>query len=430
MRSGIILLFFCLLSVSLESKPLDVDVSASSAILLNAKNGKVLYEKDAHTKKNPASTTKIATAIYLLERKKNLEEMTVATQDCIGVVSPEVRRAPKGGHPSYRLETRGTTAWVKAGEKNTLRTLLYGLMMQSGNDAANIIALHVSGNIEKFMDEMNQFMREKGLKSTNFTNPHGLYHREHMTTAFEMAKLTQYAMQNPIFREVVKTVSYPRPETNKQPAMQFVQFNRLLKPGKYYYPKAIGVKTGSIALAGNCLVAAAEHEGRLLISVLFNCPTSDQRFKDTIALFEKAFSEVKTRRKLFTKEYDHFSKEIEGAERILEASLQEDLYVEYFPSEESNYKAVLDWSPCSFPIQQGQKVGVLKILDETGSTCKETSLLSKYPIKGKMTYQVMKGIKFWMKAHAVTVVSFFLFSIVVCAIFYILLKPKSRTKSF
>lgn len=429
MNRRVLAIIFCFLGTSIYAKPIDVQVSASSAILINAKTGQVLFEKDAYARRNPASTTKIGTAIFLLEQKRNLNEITVANQDCIGVVSPEVRRSSKGGHPSYRLEHRGTHAGIKLGEKNTLRTLLYGLILVSGNDAANVIAHHVSGSVDKFMEGMNAFFKEKGLTSTHFSNPHGLYHEEHYTTAFDMAKLTQYAMQNPTFREVVKTTRYPRPETNKQPASEFITHNRLLKSGKFYYPKAIGVKTGTLLSAGSCLVSAAQHEGRELICVVLNCPTSEHRFTDAITLFEKAFSEVKTTRKLFTKDYDVFSKEIEGAERILEAVPEEDVYVEYFPSEEPTYKTALEWRGVNFPIEQGQEVAVLKILNEKGVVCKQVSLLAKEAIKGKFAYVKMKEVSSWIKKYAVGLSSFFLLGSIVASILYVLFRNRKKVKT-
>src|SRR6185437_6437502 len=143
------------------------------------------------------------------------------------------------------------------GEEMPLKEYLYGMMVRSGNDAANVIAEYVSGSIPTFMQELNDYLKQIGCLNTTFCNPHGLHHPDHKTTAFDMALLTREAMKNPVFREIVSTVRHKRPKTNKRPAAVLVQTNRIIKSGtQYYYPKAIGVKTGYHSRAQNTLVAA------------------------------------------------------------------------------------------------------------------------------------------------------------------------------
>jgi D-alanyl-D-alanine carboxypeptidase (penicillin-binding protein 5/6) len=153
-----------------ESACLQCELSAPSAVLMNAETGKVLFAKNADVPCYPASTTKMATALYALHQKKDcLQQKIVASKEALMTVSPSVR---KRSHPSYRLEFGGTHIGIKAGEELDYQTLLYGLMLSSGNDAANVIAEFISGSIPQFMQELNLFLQEIGCKNSRFQNPH------------------------------------------------------------------------------------------------------------------------------------------------------------------------------------------------------------------------------------------------------------------
>ncbi len=343
-------------------KPLECDVSAPIAILINAETGKVLYEKNAHAKIYPASTTKIATALFALQRGLEVDQKVVASADAVGAVSPQVRRL-SGKHYSYRLEFGGTHMGIKAGEELDLRTLLYGLLVSSGNDAANVLAESISGSVPVFIKEMGTFLAEIGCQDTSFHNPHGLPDPRHQTTAHDMAIITRYALQFPLFREIVKTTRCIRPQTNMQPESYLVQTNALLKPGKYFYPHAIGVKTGYIVSSGYNLVAAAKNEDRCLIAAVFYCGDSAQRYRSAVQLFEAAFQEQKKTRTLFSKEHDLLHRNIEGGQTGLIGQLEQDVVVSYYPSEETSYETNIDWEMLSLPIEAGQKIGNMSILD-------------------------------------------------------------------
>ncbi len=355
---------FITFSLVIEAKQLKVDVSATGAILINADTGVILFEKEGHRRLYPASTTKVATLLYALERTLDrLDEVAIATADSVRTVHASRRQAPGSGEPSYRLEPEGTNIGLKIGEEMSLRALLYGLILRSGNDAANVIAEHISGSIPRFMEEFNLFLLSLGLKNTHFSNPHGLFHPEHYTTVHDMAKLTQIALKNSSFREVFGTVRYPRPKTNKQEESIFVNTNRLLKPGRNYYAKAIGGKTGYIFHAGHTFIGAAEHEGRTLITVLFQAPKSENNFQDAVKLFEAAFSQEKVIRTLFAKGYDRFTQNIQGARDPLSAVLQEDLVIEYYPAEEPVCNVTIEWNGAlSLPIVKGDCVGQLYLV--------------------------------------------------------------------
>src|SRR5580700_845367 len=269
MNIGAWAFIFCLFGFSpLLPSPLKVEVSAKGAILMNTETGKILWEKNAKEQFYPASTTKIITALYALEKKAAaLDEFVLASYDAVAVVHPNIRRASLGGHPPYRLEFGGSHMGIKAGEILPLRALIYGLMLASGNDAANVIAEYVSRDIPTFIEELNRFVRGKGCLNTTLYAPHGLSHPKHRTTAYDLAIVAREALKNPFFREVVKTAQYSRPQTNKQGESILYQHNALVKPGRFYYQKAIGIKTGYTLGSGYTLVAAAEDERRKLIAV-------------------------------------------------------------------------------------------------------------------------------------------------------------------
>lgn len=303
------IIFFILpfFGLNLQAKPLKVDTFSKSAILINAETGAILYEKNARTPGYPASITKVATALYALEKKgMSLDEIATATEEAIGVVSAQAKRINNVRYPAYRLEPGGSHINIKIGEKLPLRALLYGLMLASGNDAANVIAQHTVGSIPQFMQELNTYLKQIGCRDTNFTSPHGFHDPLHLTTALDMAIITRRALKFPIFREVVKTVRYTRPETNKQPASYLVQSNKLIKQGQFNYPKAIGVKTGYTSPAGHNLVAAAENGERTLIAVLMGGDEVNKRYRDAIALFEAAFAEKKSAASSLPKKLMHF----------------------------------------------------------------------------------------------------------------------------
>lgn len=389
------LLLFLLFSPLLgHSTPLKVEVSAPSAILINQKTGAVLYEKNAHIPSYPASVTKIATALYALEKKSySLNEMIAAPLDAIGTVTPQERRSERGKHPPYRLEFGGTHMGIKQGEVLSLRDLIYGLMVVSGNDAANVIAHHVSGSIPKFMEDLNAYLKQIGCNETTFNSPHGLPHTAHKTTAYDLAKMTAKAMEYPFFREVVKTVCYIRPETNKQEEVYLGQTNHLLKKGKYYYPKAIGVKTGYTLSGGHVLVAAAEDKGRLVIAVILNCQEVGDRYKDAIALFDTAFNEKQVIRKLLDKEHDHFSLSVKGAKELIKASLHDDLSLTYFPSEEKEYKAVLQWHTFKLPVQKDALVGEIRVVSKDGLLLKSQPIFAMKEVKATLLFQLSQFLK-------------------------------------
>ncbi len=372
----------------LAAKPLDIEIQARSAVLMNAATGAILFEKQPFLPVSPASTTKIATALYVIEHEQNLGRMVTVSAECLKHKPSQDRER----FPAHWLESDGTMLGIKRGEMVTLETLLYGMMLVSGNDAANVAAEVMGGSVPQFMELLNEYLQGMGCQNTHFANPHGLTHSAHYCSAYDMALITQRALRNHTFRQIVSTLKYTKPKSNKQAAREILHTNPLLKAkSRHYYPKAIGVKSGYTAAAQRTLVAAAEHEGRTLIAVVFGTQTSDERFQDAKKLFDAAFAQKKERRRLIGSDYT-FIKEIDGSKLPLRANLAKALCIEYFPAEESECKAILHWQVEGLPIHKGQKVGEVEIVDLKGTLLQKGDLCASCDVKGNIFWRVKEWL--------------------------------------
>lgn len=377
-------------SIATGGEKLALTVHAEAAILINCETGAILYEKNAHAPHYPASTTKIATALYALKTLQDrFDDPVAADQDCIGTVTEEAFRRSNYTLPAYLLIPDGSHIGIKRGEVLSVKDLFYGMMVSSGDDAANVIAKYASGTIPEFVEGMNQMVKELGCDSTTFYNPHGLHHPNQKTTAYDLAIMTQEAMKNPVFCELVRTVRYTRPKTNKQEPSTLVQTNRLLRPGPYHYPKAIGVKTGSYSLAGNCLVSAATDGDRTLIAVLLKTPEKKDVFLDSKKLFEAAFSQPKVQRVLARKGPQKFTLDLPGGSSRLTTYLKEDVAYNYYPAEEPVIKSQLIWEKqLTLPVKKDQAVGEVVILLDGGRNTIKAQLYAQETVKGTFLHKV------------------------------------------
>ncbi len=376
--AGLILI----LGTNLSAEPLKLKVNAEAAILMNADTGQILYEKNARSLYYPASITKIATAAYTLQKKGGeLDHIVTADQESIASISAEAKKRANYTLPAYWVEQGSNHIGIKKGEELTLRNLLYGMMLASGNDAANVIAQYTGGTIPNFVAEMNAYLKEIGCQNTTFYNPHGLHHPKHQTTAYDMAILTRHALKNPTFCQIVSTVRYTRPKTNKQESTTLVQSNRLLRTGKYYYPKAIGVKTGYTSAAMKTFVAAAKQGDRTLIAVLLKSSESNAIFTDAAKMFDVAFNQALVRRTLLKAGPQKFVLELPGATKPVKTYLKEDLIVEYYPAEEHKYKCLLYWDEVTPPIAKDSRIGQLKLLSENANELQVVPLYAQEEVK-------------------------------------------------
>ena len=261
----IITLIISLLIVNIPHKvDASLGVSAASAVLIEQKSGRILFEKDAHTKRRIASITKIMTAILAIESGKMNQYVRVSEQ-------------------ATRAE--GSSVYLKPGEKIKLKDLVYGLMLRSGNDTAVAIAEYVGGSVEGFAYLMNQKAREIGMYNTHFANPHGLDdHEDHYSTAYDMAILMRYAMENKTFQKISGTKVYRSPNPTEDWDRVWKNKNRLLTKYKY----ATGGKTGYTKRAKRTLVTTATKGDMNLIAVTLN--DSDD-WNDHISMYENGFKE-------------------------------------------------------------------------------------------------------------------------------------------
>ena len=250
-------------------------LAAVSAILIEESTGMVIFEKNADQLMFPASTTKIMTVLLGIIAGNLSDTATVSATALEGRVS----------------DSDSTRVGLKEGEEINFRDLLYATMIRSGNDGANVIAEHISGDIGSFVDLMNQTAQIYGMTNTHFANPHGLHDDTHYTTARDLATLAREAMKNDTFRDIVSTKSYNVPRSNMQGSRSFTNSYYILDPeSKYYYENATGIKTGTTNAAGYCFVGSASKDGVDLISVVFYSGRYD-RWRDTKKLFEYGFSQ-------------------------------------------------------------------------------------------------------------------------------------------
>lgn len=373
-------IIFIFVFVSLYAK-IDVNISSDHVILMNAKTKRVLYEKGARQKVYPASTTKIATTLWALQKSRGMDlslQMCSSSFNALKNMHEGVKRARNFQIPPYRLEPDGSSIYLKIGEKLSMKTLLYGMLLSSGNDAANVIAESFDGDIDLFMLQLNAFLRKLGIHNTNFLNPHGLHHPDHYTTAYDMALIATHCLEESFFRQIIKCREYIRPRSNVSPQSIFVQGNQLLKKSsRFYYDKAYGIKTGRTRIAGFNLVAAAKHNDRDLIVVVHKAKDSQSRYKDAIDLFNAAFDEKKASRKLFVKNETQFAHKIKGAKRDLLAIPSSDIILHYYPSEVEEVTAKVEFIDLKLPIKKGQKVGYLKVYDHEGLYLSKNDLYAK-----------------------------------------------------
>ncbi len=382
-----IFLWLCLLSSSLYS--LEVDLSAKAAILINADSGVILYEKNAYVPHFPGSTTKIGTALYVLDEKNfNLDKTVTVSAEAI-------RRKTAKSNASYHLENDGTMMGILKGESVTLNSLFHGLLLVSGNDAANAIAEEISSSIPQFMNELNDYLRRVGCTDTQFQNPHGYHDPQHVSTAFDLALMAQKAFQIPAFREIVAKPFYVIPSSNKRPETKLKQFNSFICQGKYHYPKSIGGKTGYHSAAGWCLVSGAVQEGRTLIAVVLGCPQNANRYIDSRALFEAAFAE-KLQTRLLVPIETIYTKLVPGAKKELRASLTRDLSLSFYPAEEQAIRAFIYWDLPNLPIAKGQKVAEIRVMDQRGILVLKEDLVAKEPVLPTFFFALKERWKrFW-----------------------------------
>jgi len=310
--------------------------TAKAMMVLEASSLRPLYFHNESEKLPMASTTKIITAFFVIENNEDLDKVIEIPKEAVGI--------------------EGTSIGLKEGEHLTIRELLYGLMLRSGNDSAVALAIATCGSVENFVVEVNKYLKERGLKDTSLANPHGLDHKDHYTTASDLAKITAYALNNETFSEIVGTKQkLISNEKKTKTSRNLINKNKLLKNYEY----ADGVKTGFTKKAGRCFVGSATKDGMRLVCVLLNC---NPMFEECEYLLNKGFNEYKMHSLL--KKDDLLSCiKIEGANQDkLQVRARASFMYPLKESELHNIKMKVSCpKSLSAPIKEGELLGEVEI---------------------------------------------------------------------
>lgn len=355
----------------------DVKISSPSAIVIDSLSGRVLYEKDGYSKRKIASLTKVITAIVTVENV-NLDEIVTV----------------KTGAGSIG----GSTIGVKKGDEITVRALMYGMLMESGNDCAYALAEYVGGSIENFGIMMTEKAKEIGAKESSFKNPHGLDVEGHYSTAYDMALITRYALNNKIINEIVGTnsITVLFGKTNRT----FSNTNRLLRT----YSLADGVKTGFTNGANRCLISSATKEDLRVIAVVLGSETTEIRFNDSKTLLEYTLENYKMRDisknmnwyiniPVYKGKVGYYEKYIT---REMQVALTDEEY-------EKIYIKQTILPVINAPLYKGYNLGMIEMYVDNEKIYEENIYLDKNIYKKTMGDYVIDGIKnmFKTKVHLI-----------------------------
>ncbi len=336
-----------LFSFCIKVKGAEISLSAKSAIIINALTNEVVYEKNAYEKRGMASTTKIMTALLAIE-KGDLQKTYVAQDEDV------------------RIE--GTSIGLKGGDKITLETLVCGMLLESGNDAANVTARVIGKSREKFVSLMNKKAEEIGMENTHFENPSGLTADGHFSTAYDMALLGSFAIKNKQFRDICSLsslrVSYGNPEYQRT----FKNHNKLLNSVE----GAFGIKTGFTKASGRCLVSAAERDGVILVAVTLSAPDD---WNDHKKLFEYGFEKVKVYETEFNT--DEIKIDVVGSDnKSIGVKLKEQLTYTALNEEINPETVILCDNFLYSGVKKGDRVGCVKVFSGDGRFLCESDLIS------------------------------------------------------
>lgn len=336
-------------------------IDAAAAVVMDSESGRVLFSKNPTQKRAMASTTKIMTAIIAIE-KGRLDDVVTVSSRAAGIWGSKIN--------------------LVSGSKYKLEELLYGLLMNSGNDASIAIGEHIGGSIEGFVAMMNAKAKDLGAYNTSFANTHGLDADGHYTTAYDMALITRYALKNPEFSKIVGTVS------TSIPGKQLYNTNELLQ----LYQGADGVKTGYTGKAGRCLVASATRKGMRLISVVLGSPTTYKRALSSKSILDYAFNNYK--RQVLIKEGEEIAKipVHKGVEGFVQVKATETIELPLREDELAKLEKKL-FIPNEFeaPVYAGTDAGYVEYLVD-GEVIAQANLKSWYNVRRKVFGDYLKEI--------------------------------------
>lgn len=341
---------FAFNSVSFAETP-PPNISAPYAVLMDYTSGKILYQKNPHAQMYPASTTKMWTAYVTLKHVKNLDE--VVTVGNIGHID-------------------GTSMYLVPGEKLTVRQLLDGLLLVSANDAAVVLAEHVSGSVPEFAKLMNEEAKKVGAVDTHFNNANGLPDTQHYTSAYDMALMAREAMSNDVFRKIVSTKMMRIPATPLYQERFLKNTNQFLtgsgqipydgKMVDIQYNIVDGIKTGFTDDAGKCLLSSAKKDDMRLISAVFKADGDTNLYVDSRTLLDYGFNNFKSEKSIDKSTYTGSKSIWYSKERKLDYVPKYSYYTVINKNEENpTYKTEVKLNDFNLPIKKGDTVGTLEV---------------------------------------------------------------------
>lgn len=348
-----LLIFIFLFNIYSFSYAEDLSLVGEGAILIDVNTLEILYEKNAHSKLYPASTTKIMTGILAIELG-NLQDIVTIDQEVVDL-------------------THGSHIALEVGEQLSLEQLLNALLIQSANDSALAIAKHISGDLDSFRQLMNDKAKEIGALNTNFVNPNGLHDDVHYTSAYDLALIAKYAMENQVFRSIVENYTYIIPMTNKKTEPRYLKSaNKLIYSNQKIdvdgelvpikYNGANGVKTGYTTISQNCLVSSVERDGYKFISVVLKSDGSNI-FSDTHKLFNYGFENFDNIPIGFSNKFvDNFKVEDGLIPFVSGVSLGDASFIIHKTSKDKIIEKIIPEKKIQAPIEKGQVLGKLQYL--------------------------------------------------------------------
>ena len=347
----------------------DLNLTGEAAILMDVDTMEILYSKYPHQKLYPASTTKIMTGILAIELG-NMNDIVTIDQEVVNL-------------------TDGSHIALEPGEEISLEHLINALMIESANDAALAIAKHISGSVDEFVKLMNEKAKAIGALNTNFVNPNGLPHEDHVTTAYDLAVMTKYAMENEVFRDIVKNYTYTIPITNKKSEERNLwSNNRLLysterinvdgKQTTIKYEGVNGVKTGYTIAAQQCLVSSYEKDGHKLIAVVLKS-SGKNVYADIHKLLNYGVANFEMARIGFGNKFiDNFPVE-NGVQAFVAGVTKSDTYYIVEKNKADLVEERITKNDLEAPISKGEVIGKVEYYLE-GKKVAETDIISTLDI--------------------------------------------------
>ena len=339
-------------------------------VVIEKNSKRVIDEYNSSEKLFMASTTKIMTAIVVIENTSDLEKVVSVPDACVGI--------------------EGTSIYLKRGEEISVKDLLFGLMLASGNDCATALAIITSGSETEFVSLMNTYANKLGLENTHYMNPHGLHNKDHYTTALDLAKLTAYALNNPTFSEIVNTKRYTIQKTNKTDKERYLKNKQKLMFDDAVANDGIcvtGVKSGFTPEAGRCLVTSASVEGKELIVVVLNC---QPMFEETLDLLKKCRSLIDY--KMILEPYSFVATLPVEQSKVKEVKIYTKNGFTYPIKADDKVEILLDLpTNLTAPIQKDEVVGKIRIF-VNGKTFFETDAYAFEDVKSDSIINISKNL--------------------------------------